>query len=476
MKLLRTLAALLLGFVAIPLASAQGEYRTRVAAFTYDGSSWVAAATSASAGALSYVPEQVLLYCYNTGTSSWVPADSSCFGGGGGSMTWPSTAGIAVYAGSNTWGTSLTAPSGAIVGTTDAQTLTNKTLTTPTISVITNVGTITLPTTTTTLAGLAVAQTFSAIQTFAAAGVRLLGSSTGYTTFASGNASGSNFTVNFPAATDTIAYVALAQSLTNKTVNGVTPATFAFLDPSSSVQTQLNTKFASAAFTQAAILALWTGTCSGSTYLRGDGACAAPSGSGTVNSGSGYKLAVYASGASTAVGPATGLATDSTGNSLVVPGSVTTGGSTSDVSVGSATAIFAGTEAATAGTPTAGHDYIRLDSTTHGAVSSYNGGSEFRVPQVIASGQTAMPTGSVSANSCSASATTATATGAATTDGIEVTYASDPTGVTGYGGGTAGGITIRPWPTSNTISFKLCNETGSSITPGALNVNWRIVR
>lgn len=47
----------------------------------------------------------------------------------GGSMTWPSGAGIAVYSGSSTWGASLTAPSGTIVGTSDSQALTNKDLT-----------------------------------------------------------------------------------------------------------------------------------------------------------------------------------------------------------------------------------------------------------------------------------------------------------------------------------------------------------
>ena len=36
--------------------------------------------------------------------------------------------------------------------------------------------------------------------------------------------------------------------------------------------------------TSSNVLSLWTGTCSSSTYLRGDGACAAPSGSGTVTS------------------------------------------------------------------------------------------------------------------------------------------------------------------------------------------------
>lgn len=47
--------------------------------------------------------------------------------------------------------------------------------------------------------------------------------------------------------------------------------------------------------TSANVYGLWSGTCSSTTFLRGDGACAAPSGSGTVNSGTSGHLAYYAS-------------------------------------------------------------------------------------------------------------------------------------------------------------------------------------
>lgn len=96
--------------------------------------------------------------------------------------------------------------------------------------------------------------------------------------------------------------------------------------------------------------------------------------------------------------------------------------------------------------------------------------------QQVASGQIALPTTAVAANSCDAAATTAVATGALTTDRATAQFASDPTGVTGYGGGTNGGISFRLWVTSNTWNIKRCNETGGSITPGAISLNWAVQR
>ena len=54
-----------------------------MAAFTYSAGSWAAAASSAMGGAINYQPPAAALYCYNSTLSKWVPADSSCFGGGG---------------------------------------------------------------------------------------------------------------------------------------------------------------------------------------------------------------------------------------------------------------------------------------------------------------------------------------------------------------------------------------------------------
>ena len=93
----------------------------------------------------------------------------------------------------------------------------------------------------------------------------------------------------------------------------------------------------------------------------------------------------------------------------------------------------------------------------------------------IASGTSAMGTGAISSATC-ATVVTTTATNTATTDVVLAGFNGDPTGVTGYIPATAGMLTIIAYPTSGNVNFKVCNNTTSSITPGALTLNWRVVR
>ena len=185
------------------------------------------------------------------------------------------------------------------------------------------------------------AQTWTAAQTFTNSDILLLGSSTGYTTFTSANASGSNYTLTFPAVTDTLAVLGTSQTYTATVTN-----------------------------------------------------------SGTANFTGTFKVA---------------------SNTMTFPGAAAT------------------------------------------------------LPQTVASGTIALATGAVASGACT-SAQTSTATGAASTDVIEATFNADPTSTTGYSPTTNGMLTIVSYPTTNTANFKVCNNTGSSITPGAATLNWRITR
>lgn len=93
----------------------------------------------------------------------------------------------------------------------------------------------------------------------------------------------------------------------------------------------------------------------------------------------------------------------------------------------------------------------------------------------VASGTAAMGTGAITSGTC-ATVVTATATGAATTDNIMADFNADPTSTTGYAPVTTGMLTIIKYPTTNTANFKVCNTTSASVTPGAVTLNWRVVR
>lgn len=94
---------------------------------------------------------------------------------------------------------------------------------------------------------------------------------------------------------------------------------------------------------------------------------------------------------------------------------------------------------------------------------------------LIAKGTSALGTGAISSGAC-ATVVTTSASGVATTDTINASFNSDPTGVTGYAPTTNGMLTVIAYPTAGNVNFKVCNNTFSSITPGAITLNWIVLR
>lgn len=125
-------------------------------------------------------------------------------------------------------------------------------------------------------------------------------------------------------------------------------------------------------------------------------------------------------------------------------------------------------------TTASGFDTCYGDSTDHSQKCSYNNGSFFDTPQQIAHGATALATGSITSGSCVTSSPTAT--GTVSTDSIEWNPNASIKAVTGYVPATTGGLSIAAYPTANTVNFDICNWTSGSITPGAVTLNWRVIR
>jgi len=161
------------------------------------------------------------------------------------------------------------------------------------------------------------ANTWGAVQTFTNSYINLLGSSTGYTTFTSGNSSATNYTATIPAGTGTV-----LMSVSNMTAN---PA---------------------------------TGTPSSTTYLRGDGTWSTPSGSGTITSSTSGQIPVYT--ASTTVG--------GSANFTISTGALTLGasGTAGSVAMGNATS---GTLTLQPVTGALGSSVISFPATTDTAVT-----------------------------------------------------------------------------------------------------------
>ena len=94
---------------------------------------------------------------------------------------------------------------------------------------------------------------------------------------------------------------------------------------------------------------------------------------------------------------------------------------------------------------------------------------------VIAAGTAAMGTSAIGSGAC-ATTVTATATGVLSTDNVLADFNADPTSTTGYAPGGSGILTIVKFPTASAVNFDVCNNTSGTITPGAITLNWRVLR
>lgn len=87
----------------------------------------------------------------------------------------------------------------------------------------------------------------------------------------------------------------------------------------------------------------------------------------------------------------------------------------------------------------------------------------------------ALGTSEIASEAC-ATVVTVAATGVATTDVISWGFNGDVTAVTGYAPVTTGALSIYAYPTANNVNFKVCNPTAAPITPGAVTLNFNVVR
>jgi parallel beta-helix repeat protein len=88
---------------------------------------------------------------------------------------------------------------------------------------------------------------------------------------------------------------------------------------------------------------------------------------------------------------------------------------------------------------------------------------------VIGSGSTALGTGALGTAGCETTITVAVK-GVTTNSRITWQYATDPSGVAGYGSAPIDAIHIQAWPTSGNVNFKQCSSV--AVTPGAISILW----
>lgn len=215
-----------------------------------------------------------------------------------------------------------------------------------------------------------------------------------------------------------------------------------------------------------------------STFVLPAASAARPACAGIVSDGTNYQVApdfpmdasMFSAGTLAVARGGTGITSLGTGVATAMGNSVNTNGGllTAATAAIASNAIVTG---AGSGTPLTGTTPGTGVLTALGTNLSAAGG----LSSTIASGTSALGTGAISSATCATVVTTA-ATNTATTDVIWWGFNGDPTGVTGYVPATAGMLTIIAYPSANNVNFKVCNNTSSSVTPGAITLNWRVIR
>jgi hypothetical protein len=123
------------------------------------------------------------------------------------------------------------------------------------------------------------------------------------------------------------------------------------------------------------------------------------------------------------------------------------------------------------GNPSSGYYRTGVDTNTGQWFCRNATGANCNPPGAIANTTTQTGTAQIGANSCTSPATQVSMPGVTAASTFWFTSTTDVSGVAGWGG--TGGLRIVPWPTTDTLNYKVCNQTASPITPGG-TVVWNV--